>query len=100
EGTRASLLTGLRLATARQASSATNSGLSMVEILVAAALMSFIILGLVAMFSQTQRAFTQSLTDLDTLENGRAVMELIVRDLAEAAPADISNGVNFYAEIP
>ncbi len=76
------------------------SGFTLVEILVAAALMSFIILGLVAMFSQTQRAFTQSLTDLDTLENGRAVMELLVRDLAEAAPANISRTVNFYVEVP
>jgi len=55
---------------------------------------------LVAMFSQTQRAFTQSLTDVDLLENGRAVMELVARDLAEAAPANLSNAVNFYAEIP
>ena len=52
------------------------------------------------MFGQTQRAFTQSLTDVDLLENGRAVMELVARDLAEAAPANLSNAVNFYAEIP
>ena len=64
------------------------------------ALLSFIIIGLVLMFSQTQRAFKQSLTDADLLENGRAVMELMVRDLAEAAPADVSNAVNFYVEFP
>ena len=73
---------------------------SLIEILVTTALLSFIIVGLVAMFSQTQRAFTQSLTDVDLLENGRAVMELVARDLAEAAPANLSNAVNFYAEIP
>jgi type II secretory pathway pseudopilin PulG len=75
-------------------------GFSLIEILVTTALLSFIIIGLVAMFGQTQRAFTQSLTDVDLLENGRAVMELMVRDLAEVAPADISNAVNFYVEIP
>jgi type II secretory pathway pseudopilin PulG len=73
---------------------------SLIEILVTTALLSFIILGLVAMFSQTQRAFTQSLTDVDVLENGRAVMELVARDLAEAAPANLSTGVNFYVEFP
>ena len=75
-------------------------GFSLIEILVTAALLSFIIIGLVAMFGQTQRAFTQSLTDVDLLENGRATMDLIVRDLAEVAPSDISNAVNFYVEIP
>ena len=73
---------------------------SLIEILVTTALLSFIIIGLVAMFGQTQRAFTQSLTDVDLLENGRAVMDLMVRDLAEAGPANISNAVNFYVEIP
>jgi type II secretory pathway pseudopilin PulG len=76
------------------------AGFTLIEILVTTALLAFIVIGLVAMFGQTQRAFTQSLTDVDLLENGRAVMDLLVRDLAEAAPANISNAVNFYVELP
>ncbi|MGO8675897.1 MAG: PilW family protein [Limisphaerales bacterium] len=75
-------------------------GFTLIEILVAMALLSFIVIGLVTMFGQTQRAFVQSLTDVDLLENGRAVMDMLVRDLAEAAPADVSNAANFYVEIP
>ena len=73
---------------------------SLVEILVATALLSFIVIGLVAMFGQTQRAFMQGQTDVDLLENGRAVMDMMVRDLAEAEAADVSNAVNFYVEMP
>ncbi len=73
---------------------------SLVEILVTVALLSFIVLGLVAMFGQTQRAFRQSLTDVDTLENGRAVMDMLARGVAEATPANVFNAVNFYVEYP
>jgi hypothetical protein len=69
-------------------------------LLVAMALLSFIVIGLVSMFGQTQRAFMQSLTDVDLLENGRAVMDLLVRDLSEAGPANVSNAANFYVEFP
>jgi type II secretory pathway pseudopilin PulG len=83
-----------------QRSNASTPAFSLIEILVTTALLSFIIIGLVAMFGQTQRAFTQSLTDVDLLENGRASMDLMVRDLAEAGPANIANAVNFYVEVP
>jgi prepilin-type N-terminal cleavage/methylation domain-containing protein len=83
-----------------QRSDAPAPGFSLIELLVAMALLSFIVIGLVSMFGQTQRAFVQSLTDVDLLENGRAVMDLMVRDLAEAAPADVSGAANFYVEIP
>jgi len=75
-------------------------GFSLIELLVAMALLSFIVIGLVTMFGQTQRAFMQSLTDVDLLENGRAVMDLLVRDLSEAGPADVSGTANFHVEIP
>ena len=50
-------------------------------------LLSFIVLGLVAMFDQTQRAFKSSLTQVDVLEGGRAVTEMLGRELAEIAPS-------------
>src|SRR5262249_37093152 len=61
----------------------THQGFSLIEILVVVALMTIIILGLLLMFQQTQRAFTQSMTQSDVLANGRAVMDLIPREVEQ-----------------
>jgi prepilin-type N-terminal cleavage/methylation domain-containing protein len=69
-------------------------GFTLVEILVVLLLLSLIIFALMAVFSSTQRAFRASLTQTDSLENGRAVMDLIAGDLAAMTPCDaISNAV-------
>src|SRR4051812_38323136 len=47
-------------------------GFSLIEILVVVALLSVIILGLVAMFHQTQKALLSTTTQVDFLEAGRA----------------------------
>jgi len=73
---------------------------SLVEILIVTGLLSVIVLGLMAMFGQTQRAFRAGLTQTDVLEAGRAATDLIARDLEQLRPADLRNAVNFYAEIP
>src|SRR5260370_29875183 len=54
---------------------------SLVEILVTMALLSVIVLGLLAMFHQTQRAFTQSLMQVDVLEAGRAATDVMTREV-------------------
>lgn len=74
-------------------------GFSLVEILVVVALLSVIVLGLLAMFTQTQRAFRTGMTQSDVLEGGRLTMDLMTRELDEAAPA-YQAGVNFYAWLP
>lgn len=56
---------------------------SLIEIMVGVALISVIILGLLAMFYQVQRAFRAGTTQADILEGGRATMSLLVRDLQE-----------------
>lgn len=66
-------------------------GFSLVEILVTMALLSVIVLGLLAMFHQTQRAFTQSLMQVDVLEAGRAATDLISREMEQMSPAYTSN---------
>jgi prepilin-type N-terminal cleavage/methylation domain-containing protein len=76
-----------------------STGFSLVEILVTMALLSVIVLGLLAMFHQTQRAFTQSLMQVDVLEAGRAATDLISHELEQMTPAYASNGVNFYAAL-
>jgi hypothetical protein len=48
------------------------------------------------MFNQVQRAFRLSMTQSDILEAGRAVTEMIPRELEQLAPSD-RNAVNFSA---
>ena len=70
-------------------------------------LLSFIVLGLLAMFNQTQRAFRSSMTQSDVLEAGRATMDLFNRELPQMAPTEAPDmflnnawyrATNFFAE--
>ena len=63
--------------------------------MVTVALLSVIILGLVAMFNQTRRAFMSSLAQVDVLESGRAAADIISRDLEQLAPAYYSERAEF-----
>jgi hypothetical protein len=80
-----------------------------VEILVTMSLLSLIVLGLMIMFNQTQRAFRSTMTQSDVLESARATMDILARDLEQMAPSQnpdlLINGVkyrgtNFLAETP
>lgn len=81
---------------------------SLVEILMTVAMLSVIILGLVAMFDQTRRAFTSSMTQVDVLEGGRAATAFIASDLEQLTPAYAANNLsfpplnfeNFYMDVP
>lgn len=75
-------------------------GFSIVEVVVVVGLMSFIVLGLVIMFGQTQRAYKLGTTQVDVLEGGRATIDMMGRELAVIMPSRGSNVVNFYADIP
>jgi prepilin-type N-terminal cleavage/methylation domain-containing protein len=67
-------------------------GFTLVELLVVLALLSLISFVLMAVFSTTQRAFRAGLTQTDSLESGRAVMDLIAADLETMTPSyDVSN---------
>jgi type II secretory pathway pseudopilin PulG len=85
----------------------TRVAFSLIEIMVTIALLSFIVLGLLAMFNQTQRAFRSSMTQVDVLEAGRAVTEIIARDMEQMVASQLpyfnTNGnriisTNFFAE--
>jgi type II secretory pathway pseudopilin PulG len=71
----------------------TRSGLplafSLVEIMVVVALLSVIILGLMAMFTQTQKAFRTGLAQTDILESGRIATDLIMRELSQITPCNL-----------
>jgi len=73
---------------------------TLVEIMVVMVLLSVIVLGLMAMFNQTQRAFRAGMAQTDQLEAGRMFTDLLVRDLQQITPSYQSNGVNFSTQIP
>jgi len=83
-------MTGASFATLR-------SAFSLIEVMVVVALMSLIVLALMAVFNSTQRAFRSAVTQTDVLEGSRAAMDLISSDLRGLTPsAGVSNGaVNF-----
>lgn len=72
---------------------------SLIEILVVVGLLSLIILGLVIMFGQTQRAYRLGMTQVDVLEGGRMFTDMTTRELAQMRATGVSTGVNFYAEL-
>src|ERR1051325_1776727 len=76
---------------------------SLIEILVVVALLSIIVLGLLAMFSQTQRAFTAGNTQSDLLAAGRLTSDQLIRELEQITPAFQPRSdflaPNFYAEV-
>ena len=60
---------------------------TLIEILVTISLLSIIVLGLFAMFHQTQRAFQSSMTQTDVLEAGRAVTDMLAREVEQITPS-------------
>jgi len=67
--------------------------------MVAVGLMSLIVLGLLVMFQQTQRAFTGSMTQVDMLEGARATTDLIERELEQMTPSHTPYAANFISEL-
>lgn len=76
------------------------AGFTLIELMVAMALLTVIVIGLMAMFSQTQRAFRAGMAQTDQLEGGRMLSDLTRQDISEITPTMQTNGVNFFAEIP
>ncbi|HEU6449020.1 MAG TPA: prepilin-type N-terminal cleavage/methylation domain-containing protein [Verrucomicrobiae bacterium] len=73
------------------------NGFTLIEILVAVALLSLIVLALMTVFSSTQSAFRASITQTDVLEGGRNAMDMIAADVKEAAASGNANAINFSA---
>jgi hypothetical protein len=86
---------------------------TLIEILVAMALMTLIVVALMAVFNGTQTAFRAGLTQTDVQEGGRATIDLIKSDFETmrpsldpsngvvpvSMPGSIFNNVNFYAGV-
>ena len=61
------------------------TGMTLLEIMVTMSMMTVIILGLYSMFNRTSQALLDGTTQVDVLENARAVGNLASRDLEQAA---------------
>jgi hypothetical protein len=71
---------------------------SLIEIIIAVGLMTVIMLGLMMMFNQTQRAFQAGMTQTDVLEAGRAAVGLVSHDLEQMTASDRAEGANFWLQ--
>jgi prepilin-type N-terminal cleavage/methylation domain-containing protein len=72
-------------------------GFTLIELLVAVAVLSLIVLVLFRIFDQTQRALRSNVAQVDVLEGGRAVLELLGREFEQlAAPGEATNAATFY----
>ncbi len=61
----------------RRRHGASKGAFSLIEIMVAVGLMTIIVLGLLAMFDQTTRAFKVGMGQTDVLESGRATLHFV-----------------------
>jgi hypothetical protein len=68
--------------------------------MVAVALLALIIVGLLAMFYQVQRAFRSGTAQVDVMESGRATTSMIVREAQEAISAQLETITNMAVVIP
>src|SRR5690606_26158018 len=69
---------------------------SVLELLLAIAIMVFIIFGLYAVFDQTQKALRQTVAQVDVLEGVRAATDLMSRELEGISYVPISRYTNIF----
>src|SRR5258708_6802858 len=74
-------------------------GFTLIELLVTVTLMTFIVLGLLAMLGTTHPAFLGSLNQTDVKEAGRLATEMITRELEQMTPSDGGPAKNFMVEL-
>jgi len=67
---------------------------SVVELLVAVSILTMIVLVLFGVFDQVQKALRGNVAQVDTLEGGRAAMEMLTRELEQMRSSRIGGGTN------
>jgi len=86
----------------------THHAFSLIEVLVVITLLTVIILGLLAMFHQVQKAFREGMTQSDVLESGRAITDMLARDLEQIVASQLADALvngaqtratNFIAQV-
>jgi len=83
----------------RRAVLAVEMGFSIMEMLVVAVIIGVIIYALYSMFYQSQRALVNSNTQVDVMEGGRLVSEIIERELAACSPSMVYGATNLSVEL-
>jgi hypothetical protein len=71
--------------------SAGSRALTLLEMMVSVTLLAVIMIGLLAMFSHTQKALHIAATQTDVFENARGAIQLLSRDLSELSAYDDTN---------
>ncbi|MBC8094491.1 MAG: prepilin-type N-terminal cleavage/methylation domain-containing protein, partial [Akkermansiaceae bacterium] len=73
------------------------SALTLLEMMVAVTLLAVIMIGLLAMFNQTQKALHIANAQTDVFENARGAIQMIARDLAEMTAFGQTGVTNGFA---
>jgi type II secretory pathway pseudopilin PulG len=71
--------------------------LTLLEMMVSVTLLAVIMIGLLAMFSHTQKALHVAATQTDVFENARGAIQLLSRDLSELSPHEYSEVTSISA---
>jgi Tfp pilus assembly protein PilV len=66
-------------------------GLTILEMLVSTAMLAFIVLGLTAMFVQTQKAFKSGIKQTTITDAGRTIIDMIASDLSQLSDPHFTN---------
>ena len=74
-------------------------GFSLIEIMVAVSLLAVIIVGLLAMFYQVQRAFRAGTAQVDVMEGGRASVTYIASDVQGLVPTYFDGATNCFVRL-
>jgi hypothetical protein len=70
--------------------------LTVLEMLVSITLLVFIVVGLTAMFIETQRAFKAGVKQTTMTDSGRTILDLVAADLSQVSDAQDPNIFNLY----
>jgi hypothetical protein len=73
----------------------THAAFSLLELMLSISIMTVIVLALYGTFYYTQRALRSNVTQVDVMESGRATMDILTRELAQAAACGFDQGINF-----
>lgn len=69
---------------------------TVLELLIAVSLVSFIILSLYQMFDRTQAQMRRAVREVDKFEGGRSAAELVQRDISQMTAGNLPAAANFY----
>jgi hypothetical protein len=71
-------------------------GLTILEMLVSTAVLAFIVLGLTAMFVQTQKAFMTGIKENTITDAARTIVDMVSTDMGQMSDGQNPNVINFY----